>query len=46
VAAAALVKHVVSDFKLNFRQLNLLVGIKGFNMMKDRIGATLCVNER
>jgi hypothetical protein len=34
VAAAALVKYVVSDFKLNFRQLNLLMGIKGGDMMK------------
>jgi hypothetical protein len=33
------VKHVVADFKLNFRQLNLLVGIIGFNMMKDRTAA-------
>jgi hypothetical protein len=34
------VKHVVGDLKLNLRQLNLLVGIKGFNMIEDRTAAT------
>jgi len=39
-AAAAFVEHVVSDFKLDFRQLDLLMGIKGFYMMKFRTAAT------
>ena len=29
----------MGDFKLNFRQLNLLMGIIGFNMIKFRIAA-------
>ena len=30
----------MDDFKLNFRQLNLLMGIIGLNMIKFRIAAT------
>ena len=39
-AAAPLVKLIVGDGKLNFRKLNLLMGIKGFNMIKFPVAAT------
>ena len=32
-------KLIVGDFKLNLRQLNLLMGIKGFNLIKFRATA-------